>query len=533
LFFSKQEKRASLENPRTPINSQTLDEYFNGPETASGVQVNEHNALRQSAVWACINILAESIATLPFHVYELNQDGTKGKVTQSFQSQLLSVSPNSEMTPSVWKQTTQGHIGAWGNGYSYIVRDGAGRPRELVNLLPGQTWPKRNKETGEIVYETMIDGQTFRIRPIDMLHIPGLSYDGLIGYSPISVHRQNIGLALAAEEYGSRFFSGDATVSGVIELPVKLADTSSLEASWRRAHSGMSNKHKIAVLEQGAKYQKIGIPPGDAQFLETRQFQAKEIARIYRIPPHMIADLENATFTNIEHQSLEFVKYTLTPWLVKWEEELTRKLFSESERGRFYVKINVEGLLRGDTESRYASYEMARNTGWMNINEIREKEDLNGIGPDGDEYLLVPNGYTDVNNDSGSDNDNDGSSDNENQRSVENKSQSEDNLGIVEGLKAHLANVEEKLAERVLAKEVNSVKNAYKKGGFDKVNEWYESNSDKMAGYINDVFDVDIDLCKRYLKSSMEQFGDSETVEQWESTRTTDLLCAIKLAEVV
>lgn len=519
MFFSKR----SLENPRTPINSETLDLYFNGPETAAGVQVNEQSGLRLSAVWACIRILAESIASLPFHVYEINADGTRGRVNNLRQSDLLGMVPNDEMTPAVWKETIQGHLGGWGNGYAYVSRDRAGRPRETFPLLPDTTTPRRD-EAGNLIYETVIDGTMYRMRPRDVIHIPGLGYDGLVGYSPIQIHRQNIGLGLAAEEYGARFFGGDATVQGVIELPTALSDTTSLESSWRRAHGGLKNKHQIAVLEQGAKYNKVGIPPNDAQFIETRKYQATEIARIYRIPPHMIADLERATFTNIEHQSLEFVKYTLTPWLVKWEQELTRKLFTGPEQRRFYVKINVEGLLRGDTESRYKSYETARNTGWLNVNEIRDKEDMNGIGEEGDEYLLTPPGNTNVNNDNGSEDDGE-----ENSRNITVPIEP-DYEKVLEPFKKDLAKLEDKLAERVLAKEINSVRNAYTKGGIDKVEQWYNDNLEKMVGYITDVFEVSAEACRGYLASSFDQFQDSETIEEWASSRSTDLLCVIKLA---
>lgn len=527
MFFNK---RASLENPSTPINNNTLDQIFNGPETAAGVQVNEQSALRSSAVWACIRILSESVGSLPFHVFEINSDGTRGRVTQNRVADLVGLAPNSEMTPAVFKEALQGHLSGWGNAYSYIIRDKAGRPRELIPLLPGSTMPRRDKDTGEIIYESNIDGTTYRMRQRDIIHIPGLSYDGLIGYSPIAMHRQSIGLSLAADEYGARFFSGDATVAGVIQLPVKLADTSSLESSWTRAHGGLKNKHRIAVLEQGATYQKIGIPPGDAQFIETRKFQASEIARIYRIPPHMIADLENATFTNIEHQSLEFVKYALTPYLVKWEQELTRKLFTAPEQRRFYVKINVEGLLRGDTASRYSAYKEARETGWMNINEIREKEDLNGIGSEGDEYLTTPPGYTDVNNEQDSDSDND--SDNDNQSNNDNDSRSDNNNDSQSQLLSkRLASIEDKLAERILSKEINSARNAYNKGGFEKVERWYAENKEKMAGYITDGFDIPQDVAERYLDSSLRQFGDSETIEEWADSRVADLLCAVNLVQ--
>jgi HK97 family phage portal protein len=228
------------------------------------------------------------------------------------------------------------------------------------------------------------------LSPPDVLHIPGLGFDGLIGYSPIAMARNAIGLAIATEEYGAKFFANGAAPSGVLEHPGTLKDPQRIRDSWNAAHQGSENSHKIAVLEEGLKYTPIGISPEQAQFLETRKFQINEIARIFRVPPHMLADLEKSSFSNIEQQSLEFVKYTLDPWVVRWEQSMCRVLLSESEKPGYFIKFNVDGLLRGDYASRMSGYATARQNGWMSANDIRELENLDRIAPElgGDLYLI-------------------------------------------------------------------------------------------------------------------------------------------------
>jgi len=223
-----------------------------------------------------------------------------------------------------------------------------------------------------------------------VLHIPGLGFDGLIGYSPIAMAKNAIGLAIATEEYGAKFFANGAAPSGVLEHPGTIKDPIRVKESWNSAYQGSANAHKIAVLEEGMKYTPIGIAPEQAQFLETRKFQIDEIARIFRVPPHMLADLEKSSFSNIEQQSLEFVKYTLDPWVVRWEQSMCRVLFSESEKSSYFIKFNVDGLLRGDYASRMSGYATARQNGWMSTNDIRELENLDRISPDlgGDLYLI-------------------------------------------------------------------------------------------------------------------------------------------------
>ena len=238
-----------------------------------------------------------------------------------------------------------------------------------------------------------VKGSLVRLNPSDVLHIPGLGFDGLVGYSPIAMAKNAIGMAIACEEYGAKFFANGAAPGGVLEHPGTIKDPQRVRESWQSTFGGSGNSNKIAVLEEGMKYTPIGISPEQAQFLETRKFQINEIARIFRVPPHMVGDLEKSSFSNIEQQSLEFVKYTLEPWLVRWEQSIQRTLFSPEEKKRYFAKFNVEGLLRGDYVSRMSGYATARQNGWMSANDIRELENMDRIPAEegGDLYLINGN----------------------------------------------------------------------------------------------------------------------------------------------
>ena len=226
-----------------------------------------------------------------------------------------------------------------------------------------------------------------------MLHIPGLGFDGLVGYSPIAMAKNAIGMAIACEEYGAKFFANGAAPGGVLEHPGTIKDPQRVRESWQSTFGGSGNANKIAVLEEGMKYTPIGISPEQAQFLETRKFQINEIARIFRVPPHMVGDLEKSSFSNIEQQSLEFVKYTLDPWVIRWEQSIQRSLLSKDEKAVYFVKFNLEGLLRGDYQSRMNGYAIGRQNGWMSANDIRELENLDRIPEEdgGDLYLINGN----------------------------------------------------------------------------------------------------------------------------------------------
>ncbi len=252
----------------------------------------------------------------------------------------------------------------------------------------------RSDITGEIYYiYTDTKGQRHTLSNTEILHIPGLGYDGLIGYSPIAMTKNAIGLSIAAEEYGARFFANSANPSGVLEHPGVLKDPRKLRESRNEVYGGTSNSHRVAVLEEGVTFKAISIPLNEAQFLETRKFQINEICRIFRVPPHMVADLEKSSFSNIEQQSLDFIVNTIRPWLVRVEHSICQKLLSVNEKGVYFVKFNVDGMLWGDFASRMNGYAIARQNGWMSTNDIRELEDMNKIPAElgGDRYLCNGN----------------------------------------------------------------------------------------------------------------------------------------------
>ncbi|MGI6325761.1 MAG: phage portal protein [Saccharofermentanales bacterium] len=388
----------SRDKPKNRLGS-AVSFLFGG--TTSGKSVNERTAMQTTAVYACVRILAEAIAGLPLHIYQYKADGGKQKVISHPLYYLLHDEPNPEMTSFVFRETLMNHLLIWGNAYAQIIRDGRGRVLALYPLLPNKMDVDR-AQNGELYYiyrrdteENRLDprGGMVTLRRDEVLHIPGLGFDGLIGYSPIAMAKNAIGMALATEEYGASFFANGANPGGVLEHPGVVKDPQRVKDSWNSVYQGSANAHRIAVLEEGMKFQAIGIPPEQAQFLETRKFQINEIARIFRVPPHMVADLDKSSFSNIEQQSLEFVKYTLDPWVTRWEQALQQSLLLPSEKSRYFVKFNVDGLLRGDYASRMSGYATARQNGWMSANDIRELENMNRIPEElgGDLYLINGN----------------------------------------------------------------------------------------------------------------------------------------------
>ncbi len=386
----------SRDKPKNYLSSSFYSFFFGS--TSSGKPVNETTAMQMTAVYSCVRILSEAVAGLPLNIYRYNDSGGKEKAFTHPLYRLLHDEPNPEMTSFAFRETLMSHLLIWGNAYAQVIRNARGEVVALYPLMPNKMTVDRD-QSGRLFYvyqrgaeDSKALGSESRVilSPPDVLHIPGLGFDGLIGYSPIAMARNAIGLAIATEEYGAKFFANGAAPSGVLEHPGTLKDPQRIRDSWNAAHQGSESAHKIAVLEEGLKYTPIGISPEQAQFLETRKFQINEIARIFRVPPHMLADLEKSSFSNIEQQSLEFVKYTLDPWVVRWEQSMCRVLLSESEKTGYFIKFNVDGLLRGDYASRMSGYATARQNGWMSANDIRELENLDRIAPElgGDLYLI-------------------------------------------------------------------------------------------------------------------------------------------------
>ena len=365
--------------------------YFPFGRTWSGKSVTERTAMQTTAVYACVRIIAETVASLPLHVYEYTDSGKRVYTHPLYR--ILHDIPNPEMNSFIMSEVMMSHLLLWGNSYSQIIRNGKGEVIALYPMLPEKIRIERGEDS-RLYYTYSTDKQgSVILRKEDVLHIVGLGFDGLIGHSPIAMAKNAIGLTIAAEEYGSSFFSNSGTPSGVLEHPGVLKEPEKVRDAWNSAYGGSGNAHKVAVLEEGMKFNPISINPQEAQFLETRKFQVNEICRIFRVPPHMIADLEKSSFNNIEQQSLDFVTNTIRPWLVRIEQSIFQQLLNESEQEKYFAKFNVDGLLRGDFQSRMNGYAVGRQNGWLSANDIRELEDLNRIPEEegGDRYLCNGN----------------------------------------------------------------------------------------------------------------------------------------------
>ena len=375
-----------------------LSSMFSKTST-SGVNVTVDKALEHSTVYSCVNILSESMASLPFSVYEKTSKKQKNytkKATNHPLHELLHDEPNDDMTSFSWMQVVMMHLTLRGNHYSQIIRNNAGNVVGIYPLDPEKMQIIR-LESGKIAYLYRHD--TLGEQGLDaseILHFIGMTLDGIVGLSPISYNRNTIGASIAMEEFGATLFKNGATPSGVVSgNGVKSMSDTAFERfrqSFKDNYQGLMNAGKPLILEDGFTFTPITISNRDGQYLESRKFTKAEIAAIYRVPLHMINELDKATFSNIEHQSMQFVVDAVRPWAVRIEKEIKRKCFSTKEKKSYFVKLNLGALLRGDTKSRYEAYESAITKGcWMTRNEARELEDLNPI--DGLDEMIVPLNY--------------------------------------------------------------------------------------------------------------------------------------------
>lgn len=385
----------SRDKPTNRVNGNAYS-FFMG-SSSSGRRVTERTAMQMTAVYSCVRILSETLASLPLHIYESSETNSR-KATKHPLYKLLHDEPNPEMTSFIFRETLMTHLVLWGNAYAQIIRNGKGEVLALYPLMPDRMRVDRD-EYGQLYYEYMLsdsdanakESGAVRLSTQDILHIPGLGFDGLVGYSPIAMAKNAIGMAIATEEYGAAFFANGATPSGILTHPGVIKNPEAMRESWSKGFGGR-NSHKVAILEEGMNYTPISIAPNEAQFLETRKFQLNEIARIFRVPPHMVGDLEKSSFSNIEQQSLEFVKYTLDPWVSRFEQAMTRRLLTDDEKKKYYIKFNVDGLMRGDYQSRMNGYATARQNGWMSANDIRALENLDLISDEEGGNLYLING---------------------------------------------------------------------------------------------------------------------------------------------
>lgn len=397
-FLAKIWKPEGSSNGQWPYTNQWLRDLFVGRPTHSGIQLSEHKALTHSAVFACVHILAQTLAMLPLNVYRTMPNGGKSKAAEHGLNRILHSVPNPEMNSFIFRETMQGHLGLWGNCYAEIQRNGFGDIVALWPLRPDRTKPVRDPETKELKFRVSFqNGETVYLPRQLVFHVPGFGFDGLVGYNPIDIAAQAIGLGLAAEEFGARFYSNGGTVGGVVETEQELGEDGrkNVRESFEEMHQGLSNAHRLMILEDGLKYKQVGIPPQTAQHIESRNFQIEDIARFYHMPLHMIQSLLRSTNNNIETQSLEFVKYTFMPWIVRWEQSQNMQLLTEIEQTlrQMFTKFNANALLRGDSKSRSEFYHNARLDGWMNADMILELEDMNPIGGREGQGFWMPQNY--------------------------------------------------------------------------------------------------------------------------------------------
>lgn len=357
----------------------------------AGVMVTPESALAQGAVRACVTLLAESIAQLPCELYQ-RQDERRTRATDHPLYDIIHACPNQKDTSFEFNEQRMGHLGLRGNAYSLIERDGRGYITELIPVSPDKVMVLKGADG--LPYYQLLDGSNALLPMRLVHHIKAFSLDGYLGVSPIQSNPDAIGLAMAVDEHAGNVFSQGTTLSGVIEGPGKHFDTQEKLNAFRdgfsTVYSGMRNAFKVAILQEGMQYKQMAMTNEQSQLLESRKYGAIEVCRLYKVPPHMIGELDRATFSNIEHQGLQFVIYTLLPWVKRIEAAMMRDLLLPSERQDLYIEFNLSGLLRADQKSRYESYALGRQWGWLSVNDIRRLENLPPI-PGGDMYLTPLN----------------------------------------------------------------------------------------------------------------------------------------------
>ena len=387
LGFSRPRDAPSEKLPEVTDNVRDSGGLFIFGRADSGERVDEKSALQIATVYACVRLLAETVASLPLHLYRYTDKGDgKERATDHPLYKILYRQPNPEMTSFSFREAMMTHLLLWGNAYAQIVRDGKNGVLGLYPLLPENVEIDR-AENGELyyIYHAYTDevpgehDKDILLMRDEVLHIPGLGFNGLVGFSPIAMMKNSLGATLAVEKYGSAFFKNGAQPAGVLEHPGVLKDPQKIRDNWMNAYGGAANAHKVAVLEEGMQYKPISLPPEDSQFLSTREFGVEEICRIFRVPPHMVQDLKRATFNNIEHQSIDFVMHTIMPWLVRIEQGIIKDVLVEEEQDEYFPKFNVDGLMRGDYQSRMNGYAVGFSNGFLSPNDIRRLENMDLI----------------------------------------------------------------------------------------------------------------------------------------------------------
>lgn len=356
---------------------------FLGTKTVAGVTVNESTVRTSSTYWVCSKAISEDVAKLPLHLYQRGKDGGRDRAVQHPASALMLRAPNPEMSAFTFIEKMQDWALNWGNGLAEIERRRNGKPLYVWPMKPWRTRLKREYITRELVYEyTNPNGQIRKIAPADVLHLRGPTDDGIVGYNVVALAQVSLGMAMAADQFAASFYANRAIPAAILKHPAKFKDPKAadrLREQFEKLYGGKENQGRVAVLEEGMELKELTMPLADAQFLEQRQFSVSEVCRWFRFPPHKAGDLSRATFSNIEHQGLEYVTDTLGAWLERWRQEAALKLLTESEREELYFEHLTDALLRGDIKSRHEAYQKALDAGWLSPDEVRQRENLNPL----------------------------------------------------------------------------------------------------------------------------------------------------------
>lgn len=511
IFESVFSKRQTA--PVTPGLSGGAMSLFKPP--VAGVRVDEQEAMTYGPLWACVRVISETMASLPWGVHRKRGE-VRESVTDHAVYRLLHRRPNPETIPFRFKETLIAHALTWGNGYAEIERNRMGEPIALWIITPDRVTPDRD-EQGNIIYKVANEqADESEIAARDMFHLPGLAFDGLKGYSVVNQAKQAISLGIATEQFGAAFFGNGAHLGGVITKEVGSGDMSgsaikNLLSSFNKKHRGAANSNKVHYLDAGLSYQSIGIPPEDAQFLETRRFQTLDMCRWFRVPPHKLAELDRATHNNIESQNIEFVTDVVVPWATRLEQEADFKLFAEDEN-ELFTKFNINALLRGDTAARQNFYTAMLDRGVFDLDEVRAREDLNPL-PDGLGQLRLVQA---------------------NMMSVERALQeggTEANARAAD--RRGTSALWEDPASRMVRKEINAISRMADKGlDPEKVADFYEAHQKHLVEAFTSVanFDGVFDLeskARSYILSSCKDLSEHENttdlLADWRYSRAADL----------
>ena len=378
------------------VNTPGLADYFlfgGGRQVASGARVNEGTALRVSAVFACITYITNSVASLPKIVYVRTTGNNKERASNHPLFNIIGRRPNPFQNDFEFVETLQGHVLLWGNAYAEVEMDAGGRVLALWPLRPDRMKIDM-LPVGPVYTYITPSGEEVVLR--NVMHLRGLGNDGLIGYSPIQLARESIGLAMAEEEYRSRFFGNNASPGGVLSHPHTLGKQAmeNLREQWEAAHSGLSQSHRVAILEEGLTWQQIGLPAKDVEFIEGRKYQVVEICRLFGVKPYKISVMEPGTvsYASVEQQAVDSYVDTVRPWLCRWERKFS-DLFREEERDNYFVEFLLDAVLRGDSKSRAEVLRIWREEGIINANEWRALENMNEIPDEGGKDYWRPSNF--------------------------------------------------------------------------------------------------------------------------------------------